>query len=75
MLKDLNRTDEAEKEYREAIQIKPDLAEAHGNLGLLFLTTERPEEAEKELKTAKEIFAKQGREEDVKRVDELLEKL
>jgi len=35
-------------EYREAIQADPNFAVAHVCLGLLFLKTGRPEEAEKE---------------------------
>ncbi|KAF5415702.1 MAG: hypothetical protein C5S49_05460 [Candidatus Methanogaster sp.] len=72
MLKDLKRYDEAEKEYREAIRIYPDYAKAHGNLGFLFRTTERPDEAKNEFEIAKELFEKQGREADVKKVEELL---
>ena len=72
LLKDQERYDEAEKEWREAIRADPDYAEAHGNLGLLFLKTERPEEAEKEFKTVKGLFKNQGRDEDVKMMEELL---
>ncbi|MCK5109494.1 MAG: tetratricopeptide repeat protein, partial [Methanosarcinales archaeon] len=62
----------AEEEYREAIRADPDYAEAHANLGILFLITERPEEAKKEFEIAKELFENQGREEDVMKVEELL---
>ncbi|CAD6494112.1 MAG: Photosystem I assembly protein Ycf3 [Candidatus Argoarchaeum ethanivorans] len=73
LFNDLKRFDEAEKEYRESIRINPDYAEAHNNLGILFLKTERPEDAKKELEIAKNLFKKQGKEEYVKKVDELLE--
>ena len=72
LLDGLKRHDEAEKEYREAIRINPDLAEAHANLGTLLLEIERPEEAKKEFEIAKELFENQGREADVKKVEELL---
>jgi len=75
VLYNLNRFDEAEEEYREAIRINPDYAEAHANLGILLSETARPEEAKKELEIAKELFKKQGREEDVKVADKFLEKL
>ena len=72
LLKDLKRYDEAEREYREVIRINPNYAEAHANLGILFSKIEKPEEAKKELKIAKELFERQGREEDVKNVEGLL---
>ncbi|MHC1599724.1 MAG: tetratricopeptide repeat protein [Candidatus Methanospirareceae archaeon] len=72
LLRDRGRFDEAEAEYRNAIQAYPDYADAHGNLGSLFLITERPEEAKKEFEVAKELFKSQGRDEDVKKVEELL---
>jgi tetratricopeptide (TPR) repeat protein len=72
LLKDQGRSDEAEKEYRDAILADPDYAAAHANLGILFLATERPEEAEKEFGIAKELFRSQGRDEDVKNIEELL---
>jgi len=72
LLKDLKRYAEAEKEYREAIRINPDLAEAHANLGILLLKAKRPEDAKKEFEIAKELFEKQGREADVKKMEELL---
>ena len=60
------------KHYREAIRMDPDLAEAHTNLGVVFQTTDRPENAKKEFVTAKELFKSQGRDADVKKVEELL---
>jgi tetratricopeptide (TPR) repeat protein len=71
LLDDLERYEEAEKEYREAIRINPDNPEAHANLGILFSKTERLEEAKEEFEIAKGLFKKQGREEDVKKVDGL----
>ena len=67
--------EDSEEEFRNVIKLKPDYAEAHYNLGNLLKDLNRFDEAEKEFEIAKELFAKQGREEDVKRVDELLEKL
>lgn len=48
-----------------------DDAEAHANLGIPFLKTERPEEAKEELGIAKELFTNQGRVEYVKKMEEL----
>ena len=72
MLTDLKRNEEAEEEYREALRIQPDGADAHNNLGNLFLQTGKVEEAKKELEIAKRLFEAQGREEDVKKAEELL---
>jgi tetratricopeptide (TPR) repeat protein len=72
LLNDQGRHDDAEEEWRYAIRADPDYAEAHANLGILFLATERPKEAKKEFEIAKELFKNQGRDEDVKKVEELL---
>jgi len=40
--------EEAEKEFREAIKINPNYADAHNNLGILLQNLNRYEEAEKE---------------------------
>ena len=48
----LNKFEEAEKEYREAIKINPDYADAHNNLGALLQNLKRYEEAEKEYREA-----------------------
>ena len=71
LLDNLERYDEAEKEYREAIRIDPNDGEAHANLGYL-LRIERPKEAMNEFEITKELFEKQGREADVKKVEEIL---
>ena len=72
LLKDLKRYPEAEKEYREALRVNPDDAEAYGNLGLLFIEMGRKDEAKKEMQKARDLFKKQGREEDVKKAEEIL---
>ena len=51
----LNKFEEAEKEYREAIKINPDYADAHNNLGALLQNLKRYEEAEKEYREAIKI--------------------
>jgi len=66
---------EAEKEYRTAIKINPDDAEVYANLGLLYIEMGKKEEAKKELQKAKELFKKQGREEDVIKIEDILKDL
>ena len=51
----LNKFEEAEKEYREAIKINPDYADAHNNLGALLQNLKRYEETEKEFREAIKI--------------------
>ena len=72
LLDDQGLYDAAEEEYRAAIRADPNLAESHANLGILFLATERLEEAEKEFGIAKELFKNRGRDEYVKKMKELL---
>ncbi|ODS39760.1 MAG: hypothetical protein A7315_10465 [Candidatus Altiarchaeales archaeon WOR_SM1_79] len=55
LLSDLERYGEAEKEYRKAIEIDPELALAHTRLGGLLYNLERYGEAEKEYRKAIEI--------------------
>ena len=50
------KLDEAEAEYRKAIQLKPTMAEAHNNLGQLLARTGRLEEAVKEFDLAASIM-------------------
>jgi type IV pilus assembly protein PilF len=50
------RTDEAEAEYRRAIQLKPSFPEAHNNLGQLLARTGRLDEALKEFDAALAIM-------------------
>jgi tetratricopeptide (TPR) repeat protein len=45
-LKELERLDEAEASYRQAITLKPDYAEAHYNLGAMLQEQDRFKEAE-----------------------------
>jgi tetratricopeptide (TPR) repeat protein len=75
LLDDLNRPEEAEIEYREAIRINPDYAEARTNLGILCQALGKLQEAKIELLGARDIFKKQGREEDVRLADNILKKL
>jgi tetratricopeptide (TPR) repeat protein len=75
LFRHLKRFGEAEKELREAIRVNSEFAEAHGNLGILYSKLEKKEEAKKELEIAKRFFEAQGREEDVKKAEELLKSL
>ncbi len=75
LLNNVGRKEDAERESREAIRINPEFAEAHANLGILFSETGKREEAKKELEIAKRLFAAEGREKDVKKMEELLRSL
>lgn len=48
--------DEAAREFRKAIKMEPDYAEAYNNLGLCLLYADKPEEALAELEAALQIF-------------------
>jgi len=52
LLKDINRIKDAEKEYRIAIKLNPDYADAHFNLALVLFFTNRVEEANLEYNKA-----------------------
>ncbi|OQX21204.1 MAG: hypothetical protein BWK75_03660 [Candidatus Altiarchaeales archaeon A3] len=56
LLQNLNRYEEAEKEYREAIRINPNLAEVHYNLRVLCTQIEKIDGARREVLKAKELF-------------------
>jgi Flp pilus assembly protein TadD len=49
------KIDEAEKSYKKAIELKPDYAEAHYNLGVMLQNLGRFDEAEKSYKKAIEL--------------------
>ena len=49
------RNDEAEQQFRRAIQLNPKSFEAHNNLGAILLGKEKIEEAEKEIREALRI--------------------
>jgi len=48
------KLEDAEREYREAIEVNPKMGEAHNNLAVICMTTGRLEEAESEVKAAEE---------------------
>jgi tetratricopeptide (TPR) repeat protein len=82
LLYDLKRYPGAEKEYKEALQINPDYAEVHYSLGILLSDLEnllmdlnRKDEAKKEFEIARDLFRKQGREEDAKSAEGFLKEL
>lgn len=51
----LNRLDEAEAAYSRAVEVDPDYAQAHINLGALLTHLGRPKEAEVAYRRAIEI--------------------
>ncbi len=67
-MQNLNRYEEAEKEYREAILLNPNYAEAHANLGGLYLQQGKIDNAGKELEIAHELFLDQKRFNDANKV-------
>ncbi len=75
VLSNSGKYEQAVEKYREAIKLKPNMAGVHGNLGFALLEVNKKEEAIKEFNTALELFKKMGRMDDVKKVEEILEKL
>ena len=75
LLYELKRYPEAEKEYKEALRIKPDFAEAYFNLGILLKGLNRKDEAKREFEVARDLFRKQGKEEDAKIAEGFLKEL
>ena len=49
ILQELGRLVEAEKSFRQAIELKPDFTEAHSNLGITLQELGKLDEAEKVL--------------------------
>ncbi|MEO0191710.1 MAG: tetratricopeptide repeat protein, partial [candidate division WOR-3 bacterium] len=72
LLTNQGRYGEAEKEFREAIRIKPDYAEAHYNLGVLLAEQGKYKEAKAELEKALKLFEREGRKEYAEKARELL---
>jgi len=60
-LLDEDQFDEAEKLLRKSIEIKPDYADAHDNLGFVLLQKNKIEEAEKEYKIALKLNPKSAK--------------
>ena len=50
MLGQLGRTQQAQTEFEEAVRLKPDFAEAHGNLGALLFSLGQADEAIEQLR-------------------------
>jgi len=71
----LGRYEEAIGKYKEAVRLNPDDAEAYSNWGVALMILGRKEEAKEKFLRAKELFKRQGKDEDVKKIEELLEKL
>jgi tetratricopeptide (TPR) repeat protein len=71
----LKKYPQAEGIYKEAIVIRPDFADAHHKLGELLMNLNRKDEAKKEFEIARDLFTKQGREEDAKKAEGFLKEL
>lgn len=73
---DLGKYEETIEKLERAIKINPNYAQAHKFLGKIFMFyVHRKEEAKKQFLIALELYRKQGRDEDVKMVEELLKVL
>ena len=48
----LNKLEDAEREYKAAIEVSPSLGESHSNLAVVYLVTGRISEAEAAVKAA-----------------------
>ncbi|MGB2698662.1 MAG: tetratricopeptide repeat protein [Candidatus Zixiibacteriota bacterium] len=72
ILVELERYEEAIEKYRKATEINPNFAEAYTNLGTSLMILNRKKEAKKSFLIALELFRKQGRKEDMKKVEGLL---
>jgi cytochrome c-type biogenesis protein CcmH/NrfG len=55
----LNRLDEAAAQFKQAIQLEPNLAEAHYHLGRIYVRLKRAGEAQAELATFKRLSDEQ----------------
>jgi len=64
-----SRFDDAEREYKTALTANPNSGETHSNLAVLYLVTDRPDLAEREIKLAEDTGFKvnPGLKEDVKK--------
>jgi hypothetical protein len=70
---------DAEREWLEAVRIKPTFGEAHNNLAAMYLMTGRPQEAEKSAQAGRGVWVprpvrpegrhREGVETEVKRKD------
>ncbi len=75
LLLELKRYEESEKEYIESLRINPDFPDAHGCYGILLKLLNRKDEAKKEFEITRDLFRKQGKEEDAKVAEGFLKEL
>ncbi len=71
-LEEAEKYEEAEEEYNKAIELNPKYAEAHANLGILYLKQGKTAEALKELKIALKLFKERGDIQKVKMLENYL---
>lgn len=69
ILGELDKIDEALECYEKVISKSENFPEAYGNRGILFLNAHKYEDAERELKIAKELFLKMNRKKDAEIAD------
>lgn len=75
LLAKLGRYEEAEREYEEGKKITEEYPKNNMDYGIFLSRLGRKEEARRELTVAIKLFRKQGREEDAKKAEEILENL
>jgi tetratricopeptide (TPR) repeat protein len=63
------------EKYALAVKYKADYPQAHGNWGIALMNSGREQEAKKKFLISLELFGKQGRDKDVKKVEDLLKEL
>jgi len=75
LLYKLDRHDETEKEYRKAIEIQPNDAKVYASLGLLYIKIDKSEKAKEAFQKALHLFSQQGRDEDARKLEDILRDL
>jgi hypothetical protein len=73
LLAGLNRTGESENEFKNATVIDQNYAKAHAQLGIVYANQGKISDAIKELEIAQQLFTAQGKTDEAKQVEGVLE--